>query len=218
MLTLPAALCVGFLTALLWSLDRAPPEIGAVLKGATSAAFVVFGVTIGALDAGPAGIAVFVGLVLSAVGDIALIGKERRPFLIGLGAFLLAHVAYIVAFLLLGVAPAATLGALAVLAVFGLGIWRWLSDGASLMARPVQAYITIISVMVATAVGAFVASPASQVGVRAGLLGAALLFFLSDLMVARERFVASDLSNRLAGLPLYYLAQLLFAGFIAQTL
>jgi uncharacterized membrane protein YhhN len=41
-------------------------------------------------------------------------------------------------------------------------------------------------------------------------LGAAL-FFASDLLVARDRFVRPGLANRLVGLPLYYAAQVLLA-------
>jgi hypothetical protein len=43
--------------------------------------------------------------------------------------------------------------------------------------------------------------------VRAG----ALLFYLSDLAVARDRFVRPGLANRLVGLPLYYAGQVLLA-------
>jgi hypothetical protein len=38
-----------------------------------------------------------------------------------------------------------------------------------------------------------------------------LAFYLSDLAVARDRFVARAFVNRLWGLPLYYAAQILFA-------
>ena len=39
-----------------------------------------------------------VGIALSVVGDVALLGTGERAFLVGLAAFLLAHVAYVVAF------------------------------------------------------------------------------------------------------------------------
>ncbi len=39
----------------------------------------------------------------------------------------------------------------------------------------------------------------------------ALLFYLSDLMVARQRFVQASYLNRAFGLPTYYLGQLLLA-------
>jgi hypothetical protein len=40
---------------------------------------------------------------------------------------------------------------------------------------------------------------------------AAVAFYLSDISVARDRFAQAGFGNRLWGLPLYYLAQLLFA-------
>jgi uncharacterized membrane protein YhhN len=44
------------------------------------------------------------------------------------------------------------------------------------------------------------------------LLRAAVLFYLSDITVARDRFVTGPrFLNRLVGLPLYYSAQFLFA-------
>ena len=39
------------------------------------------------------------GIALSVVGDIALLGNSNRAFMVGLVAFLLAHVAYVIAFL-----------------------------------------------------------------------------------------------------------------------
>jgi hypothetical protein len=42
-------------------------------------------------------------------------------------------------------------------------------------------------------------------------VGGAVLFFVSDLFVARNRFVAPGLANRLLGLPAYYGGQVLIA-------
>jgi hypothetical protein len=39
----------------------------------------------------------------------------------------------------------------------------------------------------------------------------AVMFYLSDLAVARDRFVAPGFTNRVWGLPLYYGAQLILA-------
>ena len=39
----------------------------------------------------------------------------------------------------------------------------------------------------------------------------ALLFYVSDLAVARHRFVKAELLNRAIGLPLYYAGQVLIA-------
>ena len=41
---------------------------------------------------------------------------------------------------------------------------------------------------------------------------AAILFAISDVSVARDRFVSRDIANKAWGLPLYYIAQLLFAA------
>ena len=72
------------------------------------------------------------------------------------------------------------------------------------------AYIVVITVMVAAAVGTGVHDPQPWIPF------AAVAFFLSDLAVARERFVSSDFVNKLWGLPLYYGAQLVFAATAAS--
>jgi hypothetical protein len=43
-------------------------------------------------------------------------------------------------------------------------------------------------------------------------------FYLSDLFVARQRFVAPAFANRLYGLPLYYLGQFLLAFSVGRIL
>jgi uncharacterized membrane protein YhhN len=43
------------------------------------------------------------------------------------------------------------------------------------------------------------------------LLIGAVMFAVSDIFVARDRFVSPSVANRLWGLPLYYAAQLIFA-------
>ncbi|MDR9452217.1 MAG: lysoplasmalogenase family protein, partial [Acidimicrobiia bacterium] len=77
------------------------------------------------------------------------------------------------------------------------------------MVGPVVAYVVIISAMVATAVGA------TSAGAPGLVVVGAIAFFISDLAVARDRFVAPGFGNRVWGLPLYYLGQILLAGSIA---
>lgn len=153
------------------------------------------------------GRAVFAGLVLSWFGDVFLMGRRSSWFLAGLVAFLAAHVAYIVAFA--GLSPAWTRVAIGAVAL-GMIAWRvrrWLRPNLpEAMKRPVDGYILVITTMVATAYGAW-SSGASTV-----MLLGAVAFYLSDLAVARERFVASGFINRLWGLPMYYLAQLLLGS------
>jgi len=46
-------------------------------------------------------------------------------------------------------------------------------------------------------------------------LVAAVMFYASDICVARSRFVSDDFINQLIGLPLYYVAQLIIAANIS---
>ena len=148
----------------------------------------------------------FVGLVAGAAGDVALLGRGARAFVIGLLAFLVGHVAYVVA--LSHVVPmsrwlgAAGLYALLPIAVaaFALrALWPKLGG----LRGPVIAYVVTIVAMVIGAVAARESYPLLALG--------AALFFASDLAVARDRFLARDFTNKLYGLPAYYAGQLLIA-------
>jgi uncharacterized membrane protein YhhN len=46
---------------------------------------------------------------------------------------------------------------------------------------------------------------------RIMVVGGALLFYISDLFVARDRFIKKEFLNRLIGLPLYYAGQFILA-------
>jgi uncharacterized membrane protein YhhN len=73
--------------------------------------------------------------------------------------------------------------------------------------RPaVLAYITAISLMAWAALSAVLGGP----GPAIALIGA-LLFYISDLAVARDRFITRSFVNRLWGLPAYYTGQVLLA-------
>lgn len=200
------------MATLLLAEARGSAVLRVVGKTGASACFLVFAWTAGTPHAGAPGLAVSAALVLAATGDLLLLGTRRGTFLAGLVAFLLGHLGYALAFVLLGVAPAYALAAVALLGGSAVLVWRRLRVHAGRLAGPVLAYIAVISGMVALAAGSFAAAPAE--GARAGLLLAAVLFYASDLCVARERFVVHDPRNRYLGLPLYYGAQLLFAGLV----
>jgi uncharacterized membrane protein YhhN len=173
---------------------RAVPR--AALKAGASAGFLaVAGLS---TAGGRYGGLIAAGLVLSAGGDLLLLARARSAFLAGLGAFLLAHLAYAAAF-----APAArvSVAVAAGLALAGAGVVRWLWPRLGGMRGPVVAYAAAITLMLVLALG--VASPLARAG--------AALFYLSDLTVARDRFVRPGLANRVVGLPLYYAGQLLLA-------
>lgn len=157
----------------------------------------------------PYGRVLLAGLVLAALGDVFLIPKQRWWFLVGLGSFLLGHVAYAVAFAVRGLDLATTLGATAGLVVVGTPIVKWLWPHVDTpMRRPVAAYIVVISAMVALAAGTV-----GEAGNPWILVGAAG-FYASDIAVAKQRFVRASFATRAWGLPLYYAAQLVLAGTI----
>jgi uncharacterized membrane protein YhhN len=124
------------------------------------------------------------GIALSIVGDVALIWSGQRAFLVGLAAFLLAHLAYVMAFG--GVAvwsphvAVVAVIALAVTAAMLRAIW----PGAAGMHGPTVAYGVVISAMVISA-SATVGGPFGSGSLAAG--GAAL-FYISDASLALNRF------------------------------
>lgn len=149
---------------------------------------------------------VLAALVLYWVGDAVLLGKDRRATLAGMGLFLVGHFTLILAFLDHGFTDRVTIGVwMGLVPVVGavMGwLWSHLSEG---MRRPVLAYLTVGSTMVATCAGAVYAGLGPQI------LAGVLLIYVSDLFVARNRFVAPGAINRLIGLPMYYAGALLVA-------
>lgn len=174
-------------------------------KPSASTGFLIVALGSGALDSGY-GRWVLAALVLSLLGDVLLMFRDTVRFLAGLVAFLLGHVAYIVAFAVLGVRGAWVAAAGAGVVLVGAIVLRWLMPHvAGGMRGPVLAYVAVISCMVALAVGTLGADETALI------VAGAALFYVSDLFVARERFVAPAFANRLVGLPLYYGGQVLLA-------
>lgn len=175
-------------------------------KVLASAGFIALALQQGALDS-TFGNAILVGLGLSLIGDALLIGTAPKWFLSGLAVFLLAHIAYIVAFAIVGFDAAVTGAAVALVAVpalwfVGRPIFR---AAPAPMRAPVALYIATIVVMVLLAIGA-----AWQTQ-RPILAVAAIVFAASDVFVARDQFMARAWRNRAIGLPLYYAAQVMLA-------
>jgi uncharacterized membrane protein YhhN len=169
-------------------------------------AFVAAAVAAGSPSA-PGGFAIMAGLTLSVVGDVALLWRDKRVFLVGILAFLLGHVAYVFGFVAIGVDPLGLVGGLVISAVLGVVMWRWLSPHAGELRGAVAAYILVIAVMVAAAFGAWIHDiPAKR---RLFMLVGAIFFFVSDITVARDRFVKREFRNKLVGTPMYFIAQLM---------
>jgi len=157
--------------------------------------------------------AILVGLVLGAIGDAALLGHGKRWFLAGLVAFLCGHIAYVVAvsFVLPPSAWLADAGLLAALPVSVGGaalVHLWPKLGS--MKIPVILYVITIATMVIAAIAVARGTTLPEPHRHLFVTGAAL-FFVSDLAVARDRFVARTFANKAWGLPAYYAGQLLIA-------
>jgi uncharacterized membrane protein YhhN len=211
MTLLPWIATCGLATAGLLIADRRGSRAGRwVAKPLASLSFVGLAAAGGA--AGSAyGRAILAALALCVLGDVLLIPERAGPtFLAGLVSFLLGHLAFAGAFLLLGPDWTWTAGTAAALVVpVGL-VLRWLLPHLrGPMRVAVPAYVAVITAMVALATGAGWAE-ASWL-----LPTGAALFFLSDLSVARDRFVRPGWVNRSWGLPLYYAAQILLALSVA---
>lgn len=183
-----------------------------IAKPLASIGFIGAAVAAGALSS-QFGSAVFIALVWCLIGDVLLIPRNNpATFLFGLVAFLIGHVGLGLAFYVRGVDGVAAAITAAALIVPASLVWRWLSPRVSRRMRaPVAVYMAVITAMVALAVGSTARTPAAL-----PLVGA-VLFYLSDLAVARERFVDKSLWNRVVGLPLYYAGQLCLAAATAAT-
>lgn len=176
-----------------------------VLKPIASVAFLATAWVNGAF-ATDYGRTVFGALMCCAVGDVLLMFLSNATFLGGLGSFLIGHLVLAYAFMKFGMMTQTLAIAFGVLGLIGARVLLWLMPHVERsMKLPVLFYAAAISVMVATAVAAFAKGAHWLVP-----LGA-LLFYVSDLFVAREKFVRPQLLNSLIGLPIYYASTLLFA-------
>lgn len=175
-----------------------------VLKMIASCGFIALAICAGGFQSAY-GWAILAGLFFSWWGDLFLISGSSNLFLAGLIAFFLGHVAYCGAFLVHGISIGWTGIAILVLAGPVVGILFWLNSSLGDMRIPVYGYIVVITLMVALGTGAV-----GRGGTLLILIGA-LLFYVSDVCVARQRFIADDYANRLIGLPLYYGGQVVLA-------
>ena len=145
-----------------------------------------------------------VGLVLSAVGDIFL-EVSAATFLYGVGAFLLAHVAYIFAFV--GAAPEPRWLRAVPFAAWGAALTWWLAPGleSAEMLVPVAIYSAVICLMMWRASVRW--ADGTSTG-KAAFLGA-LLFGASDSLIAIDRFGGLETPGfRYAIILLYWAGQI----------
>jgi uncharacterized membrane protein YhhN len=131
-------------------------------------------------------------LIASLAGDILLL--PGGPFTAGLAAFLLAHVAYIGAFLQLPVEAPGVLAGLVVAAVLAAVAGRRIVAAASRarLGLPVTLYLLVISAMAVLATGSVM--PLAIAG--------AWLFVASDTMLGWGRFVLPQTTDGRGARPL----------------
>ena len=150
------------------------------------------------------------GLIFCLGGDVFLALPQERMFLMGLVSFLLGHVFYIACFYYLADLSHWTwIGGIVAIVVSG-GVFFWLRPHLGSMLLPVIAYIVVITLML---IGAWTVLGDANVKFtgRVVIFVGAVSFYVSDLFVARDRFIKTEFKNRLVGLPLYYFGQFLLA-------
>lgn len=153
---------------------------------------------------------VLVGLVLSLGGDVALMFQQRQSaFLAGLVAFLLGHIAYTVTFHLFAAPSAVDLVSAVALLALAIPLYRLLAPGLGSMRLPVIAYFLVISLMVHQSIALLAGDVLGPERALLAVAGA-VLFYLSDVVLAADRFWKPWRYNRYS-LFLYFGGQLLIA-------
>jgi uncharacterized membrane protein YhhN len=162
------------------------------------------------------------GLIFSLTGDILLMISLDRFFIFGLVAFLLAHASYVIGFNI--PLPEFSLWGIVFAVIVSLGgarIIRRIVDalvlkGQARLRTPILVYSLVISLMLLSAMMkmtdlAWDANAAVIVSVGA------FLFYVSDIILAWNKFVSPIQHGRIYNIAAYHLGQIaLIAGVIAQ--
>lgn len=149
------------------------------------------------------------GLLLSLGGDVALMFRTDRWFRIGLVLFLLAHVVYAIVLTVFNGFHPEDLITGAILLAVAAAVFLYLRPGLGSMQVPVLVYVLVICFMVNRAISTFFGDAFTTTQAWLLTIGA-MLFWLSDLVLAVNRFRRPFPANRL-GLFLYFGGQLLIA-------
>ena len=205
--TIVFSVCALFSAVLaIWSVIRSSRRLHLIAKPLTTG--LIIAAAAAAATPVPAAYKTFVlaGLFFSLLGDIALLFPEKW-FTAGLVAFLAAQVFYILAFKPLPghpVSPATFLP----FVLYGLLMFFILAPKLGPMKLPVFVYIAAITLMAGFAGGRFV----DRGGTRPLLaFVGAVLFLVSDSVLAYDRFAKKVPASRIIILGTYFPAQLLIA-------
>jgi uncharacterized membrane protein YhhN len=138
-------------------------------------------------------------LVSSAAGDFLLAMPWWAPsFVLGLAAFLVAHLCFLAALIPL-VAPSAprlVAAAVTIAACIALLIWFWPRLTADGMAVPVTLYIAVLGAMVCAALLARLPTPWTALG--------AVCFAVSDAMIGIGKFVLASTNTDALAVPIWW--------------
>lgn len=200
-----AGLVLGLLVAELR--ENRPAQI--ILKCSAAFGFILLAYKFGALSS-DYGRLIFFGLVFCAAGDVFLLSRTRKIFFqLGMLAFALGHVFYIFAASeILRPDMATSFIVLTTLLGLGFGSIVFLKLKPKLpldMVWMVGIYTGVISLMLIRSV------QTDMTGLHILIVPASILFAISDIFVARDRFVAPTPKNAFVITPLYFGAQALFA-------
>jgi len=192
------------------ALYKSWPKLEYVVKPAVMICLFIWLVT----TAGLGGVLLWfgIGIIFSLVGDVFLLFIDRF-FMFGLIAFLLAHIAYLVGF---NIPFPETLGVFAIGIAFVVGLsavrlLRRIVDGVRKtqprLVMPVIVYSTVITLMLLSALltlfrPEWASTPAYLVS-----LGA-FLFYVSDIILAWNKFITPIKNGRMLNIGLYHLAQI----------
>jgi uncharacterized membrane protein YhhN len=144
---------------------------------------------------GPGSRSLAVAQALSWTGDLALMRRERTPFLVGLGSFLVAHLAYVSAYSCRSSQPVLMAPGQRRLVAAGSLLGSAMAVAAArddrVVAVPVAAYGATLATMVASA------TAVDREQGRGRLVVGASLFLISDTLIGVRRFVLRDRTDAL---------------------
>jgi uncharacterized membrane protein YhhN len=162
------------------------------------------------------------GILFSLLGDVLLLVPRDRMFILGLVAFLITHICYLLGFQEQLIHP--RFWSLILMFFIVLNGVRLLSRIVSALrgkrqdrlVLPIIVYGLIISLMLAAAMSTL-SDPTWKAGAALSVSAGAFLFWGSDLMLAWNKFVSPLKSGRFFSILAYHLGQIgLIAGVISQ--
>jgi uncharacterized membrane protein YhhN len=208
------AAAASALLAVAASVGVLPPVLIYVFKPLTTILIIGFAWPRGA-DAPRPRAGVRAGLVLSLAGDVFLMWPGAG-FLPGLVSFLLAHLAYLVAFTRVRRLAARALPFVVYALVAALILWQLWPGVPGPLRVPVLAYVACLASMAAQAAVLWLAARGTPEAGRARTLAiGGALFLGSDALLAVNRFAAPLALSGLSILATYWAAQWCIAAWLA---